>query len=273
MNSGGISHCRPASDHCKRTLVGVLKGSEFRLTFHFAQDSLGRILPSLHSHLRHSRQGFSLRVDRAGKIPDDIDIRIVRNCQVGFYQDSSRFVSLSIRAASENLSKRRGRNATCPNHRLRRDVIQIFSAPNCQSFLIYVLHYHAALYGHPKVHKRPSRLLGQVFWKRLEDSGRSVQQNDLAVFRTNGAKIILERLSRDLGNRSSEFDPSGPSPNNYKRQPQTALNWIHDPLCDLEGVENPVADKCGFFDVLQTRSPFLPLVIPEVRSLRAGCDN
>src|SRR6185369_6230972 len=158
MNPGGISYRRPASDHCKGALVGVLEGSEFRLTFHFSRDCLGRILSLLHGDLRQSRQGFSLGIDRAGKIPDDIDISIVRNRQVRFYLDPSSCISLSIRATSENLSQRRGRIATCPDYCSGCYVIQVLPAFYRYPFLIYVPYHGAAPYSHAEPGKRPGRL-------------------------------------------------------------------------------------------------------------------
>jgi hypothetical protein len=89
----------------------------------------------------------------------------------------------------------------------------------------------------------------------------------------NGAKVILQRLPGDLRNGSSKLHTRRACPDYHKGQPGTPLNRIQDPLCDLEGVQNLVADSCGFFNAFQAGRPFPPLVMPEVRSFRTSCDD
>jgi hypothetical protein len=57
------------------------------------------------------------------------------------------------------------------------------------------------------------------FWKWHQNSGRSVEQNDLAFFRMNGAKVFLERLPGDLGSCSNKLDTGGTGAHDHKPQP------------------------------------------------------
>ena len=54
--------------------------------------------------------------------------------------------------------------------------------------------------------QRALRLLRQIGRERRQDARCSVQENDFGLFRAYGAKIVLERLPRDLADGAGELN-------------------------------------------------------------------
>lgn len=77
----------------------------------------------------------------------------------------------------------------------------------------------------------------------------------------------------DLGNGARQFHAGWPRTNDDEGQPGAALLRIQDALGYFECLQNFVPGCDRFFNALETRGPFLPLVVPEIGRLRAGGDN
>ena len=94
------------------------------------------------------------------------------------------------------------------------------------TLLIYILDHDSGLDLDAELLQRMLRLVRQIVRERREYPRRAVQQNDYCFFGTYRAKIVLERLARNLTNGSRELYPRGAGAHNDKRQPCAPLNGI-----------------------------------------------
>src|SRR6266446_8359286 len=133
---------------------------------------------------------------------------------------------------------------------------------------IYVLDHDTGLHLDAELRQCAGGFLRQILREGREDPRCSVQQNDFCLFRAYRAKIVLERLPRDLADGSSEFYTRGACAYDDEGEPCTPLSGIRNTLGDFEGVQNLVPDVGRLFHAFHARGPFAPGIVSVVRGLR-----
>src|SRR5579859_8075993 len=89
----------------------------------------------------------------------------------------------------------------------------------------------------------------------------------------DGSKVVPDRVVRNLGQCSREFNTGWTRAHDDERQPFATLLWILFPFRSFERVQDLVPDLGGFFDGLQAGSIAPPIVMAEVEIRRTGGDD
>jgi hypothetical protein len=129
----------------------------------------------------------------------------------------------------------------------------------------------------PDIHAdAPKRLLGmarQRLWKALQQARSCLDQQQVRLFRINGAEIGCQRLARQFNNGASHLDPSRPATDDDDGEEPFALARIGLHLRALEGEQQTSAHLRGVVDRLQAGRMGGPAVMAEIAMGRPGREH
>jgi|SRR5882724_6799229 len=83
MHSEDVGHRGGPSNDCKISFIEILEGLLLRFAPYLPHNRLRGIRALLHRNLRNARQRLSIPVQSECQISEEIDIRIIGDCEVG----------------------------------------------------------------------------------------------------------------------------------------------------------------------------------------------
>src|SRR5262249_45629766 len=117
---------------------------------------------------------------------------------------------------------------------------------------------------------RPGLQIGGIGGK---DVGPAFEEEDLGARRIDAAKIALERVLGQLGNRARKLDAGRTGTDHDERQQRALLRRIGFLLCTLEGPEHAIPDLERILEGLESWSVSSELGMAEVERLCARCED
>ncbi|AKV04650.1 hypothetical protein AKJ09_11313 [Labilithrix luteola] len=113
----------------------------------------------------------------------------------------------------------------------------------------------------------------QIFGEARQEARSSFDQDDARGSRVDRAEILAQDEARELGDRSGELHARRPAADDHEGQQLATLALVVGALGTLEGDEHPASNFDRVFDALQARRKALPIVVTEVRGLRANREH
>ncbi|MDB5217598.1 MAG: hypothetical protein JWO86_5525 [Myxococcaceae bacterium] len=109
--------------------------------------------------------------------------------------------------------------------------------------------------------------------ERRQDARTGFDEDHLRLARVDGAEVTSEDEVRQLGDRARELDAGGAAADHREREELAPRAHVGLALGAFEGEEHAAADLERVLEVLQSGRMDLPVVVTEVRGLRADREH
>src|SRR2546425_536562 len=194
---------------------------------------------------------------------------MARDDECGFGRDAARAVERHVK----RLRKRRRRHAGRPQNRVRADVRAVGSLPDRHASLVDTGHDRVGPHLDAEPLERAARGDAQRFGKCAKYVRAAFEQDDARRFRLDPAKVVAQRLPRDLRQRAGHLHTRRPSPDDHDRQQPPLRLRIDRALRHFERQQDALPNAERVVERLQTRRKARPLVVTEVRMRRAARED
>jgi hypothetical protein len=234
----------------------------------------------LHGDRAHARQHVALLLE-ARHVADREDLGMAGDAAVLADDDAA----LTIGGHAELLRERIGLHACGPDH--GRGVDALARATGAETG--HVVGLVAGLQRDPRVvdaHDTNAganlgaelvelldRALRERRRERRQDARAGLDEDDLRLARIDGSKVTREHEVRELGDRAGQLDAGGAAADDREREELAPRADIRLAFGAFECEEHAPPDLEGVLEVLQAGSVDLPVVVTEVRGLRADGED
>jgi hypothetical protein len=127
--------------------------------------------------------------------------------------------------------------------------------------------------GYAEAPQRPLGLRRQRGWEAGQDTIGGLDEKDAGAPGIDGAEVAPQRVARQLRDLAGHLDAGGAGADDDEREPRVA--FVCGRLCfgGLEGGEEPAAHRKCAFERLDLGGVHPPVLVAEIRILRAAGDN
>ena len=187
------------------------------------------------------------------------------NGQIFVHDDAARLVDRN----AHRFSNKRSHVARRPNlHPARNEFVA-----DLQSGVGQIRRVNAGAHFDAELFQLLHRARGQVFRKTGKDALLALHQNHARTGRIDVPEILLERVARDLGNRSRHFHAGRTATDDDEGHRGRLGGFVRDFFRVFEGQQKTPADFHRVLEALQARREFLPFVMSEIGMPRAGRED
>ena len=239
-------------------------------------DDLREVASLLHRDRAHAGQHLPLLFE-AGHVADGEDLGVIRDRAVLANDDAP----LAVGGDAQRLRQRVGLHARRPHHRGGADALA--AVPRAEAGQLVgkgaVLDLDAALVdgddARAGAHLRAQllQLLDRALREALGEAGQDARprldERDLRLPRVDRSEVLAQDEPRELGDGARQLDAGGTAADHHEGEELAPLALVGLALRPLEGEEHAAPDLESVLDALEAGRVLLPLVVAEVRGLRA----